>query len=242
MLRFRIAYGVFKVVQILLVNLVVTGRENIPEKGPYLVTVNHMSTADTPLLLVAFPTQEWRFFAGEKWQDHWLWGPLMGRLGGIFINRGEVDRQAVKQALKALDEGAVFGLAPEGTRSKVGEMQEAKSGAAYLANRGQVPILPVGIVNSDILFASVRRLQRITIEVHIGQPYFLPDSGRRARSTELDAYTHLIMVKIAALLPQRYRGVYRDSPALAALLAGEDPWPHCLALVDPQKLRGRDEG
>ena len=200
-----------------------------------------MSTADTPLLLVAFPAQEWRFFAGEKWQDHWLWGPLMGNLGAIFINRSEIDRQAIQQALKAIDDGAVFGLAPEGTRSKVGEMQEAKSGAAYLANRGRVPILPVGIVNSDMLFASARRLRRITIEVHIGEPYYLPDAGRRARSNELNAYTHLIMVKIAALLPERYHGVYRESPALKALLAGEDPWPHCLVLAGAEQAERKRE-
>ena len=106
-------------------------------------------------------------------------------------------------------------------------MQEAKTGAAYLASRGQVPILPVGIVNTDVLFANVRRLKRTTVQVRIGEPYYLPDLGRRARSADLDAYTHLIMVHIAALLPERYYGIYRDSPALKALLAGEDPWPYC---------------
>ncbi len=225
--RFILARYAIKIIQVLLADLKVTGREKIPANGPYLVTVNHMSTADTPLLLVSFPAQEWRFFAGEKWQDHRLWGPLMGWLGAIFIKRGEVDRRAIQEALAAIKDGDIFGLAPEGTRSKVGEMQPAKTGAAYLANRGQVPILPVGIVNSDILFASVRRLKRISVEVHIGEPYSLPDDGRRARSQDLDAYTHLIMVRIAALLPERYHGVYRDSRALAALLAGEDPWPYC---------------
>lgn len=227
MIRHRIARAGWKGVQVLLANLEVSGNKNIPPEGPYLVTVNHMSAADTPILFVSFPTQEWRFFAGEKWQDHWLWGPMMGSLGAIYIKRDEVDRRAIKEALAAVNQGAVFGLAPEGTRSKVGEMQEAKSGAAYLASRSQVPILPVGIINSDILFANVRRLKRITVEVRIGEPYYLPDIGRRARSADLDAYTHLIMVHIAALLPERYYGVYRDSPALSALLAGEDPWPYC---------------
>ena len=227
MLRYKIARSSWKVIQLALADVVVTGEENIPQEGPFLVTINHMSAADTPLLLVSFPAQEWRFFAGEKWQDHWLWGPMMGALGAIFIKRGEVDRQAIQEALKAIEEGAVFGLAPEGTRSKVGEMQEAKTGAAYLASRGQAPILPVGIVNTDILFANVRRFKRARVEVRIGQPYYLPDLGRRARSTDFAAYTHLIMVHIAALLPERYHGIYRDSPALQALQAGEDPWPYC---------------
>ncbi len=159
-LRHRIAHAGWKIVQVLLADLAVVGKENIPPEGPYLVTVNHMSAADTPLLFVSFPTQAWRFFAGEKWQDHWLWGPMMGSLGAIYIKRGEVDRRAIQEAVTALNRGEVFGLAPEGTRSKVGEMQEAKAGAAYLASRGQVPILPVGIINSDVLFANVRRLRR----------------------------------------------------------------------------------
>jgi len=227
MIRFRLARLVFGFLQFLLADLKVSNRERIPPKGPYIVTVNHMSAADTPLILVAFPVQEWVFFAGEKWQDHWLWGPLMGWLGAIYINRGEVDRAAIKEAATAIEEGAFFGAAPEGKRSKGGSMEPAKDGAAYLASRGQVLIVPVGIVNSDVLFANAKRLRRSEIEVRIGEPYYLPDLGRRARSRDLSAYTHLIMVKIAALLPERYHGYYKDSPALDALLSGKDPWPFC---------------
>jgi 1-acyl-sn-glycerol-3-phosphate acyltransferase len=230
MLRYRLAHAFFNFIQFILTDLKVYGRENIPTQGPYIVTVNHMSTADTPLLFVAFPPLNWRFFAGEKWQDHALWGPLMGWLGAIYINRGEVDRRALKAAIQAIEEGTVFGTAPEGTRSKVGEMQPAKDGAAYLAGRGQVLIVPVGMVNTDILFANTRRLRRPKIEVRIGRPYYLPDIGRRPRSRDLPAYTHLIMVKIAALLPERYHGHYQDSPALKALLDGRDPWPYCREL------------
>ncbi|MEZ4517396.1 MAG: lysophospholipid acyltransferase family protein [Chloroflexota bacterium] len=100
-------------------NLTVTGLENIPDMGPYLVAVNHMSSADSPMLMIAFPLLPWRFFAGESWRDHWFFGPAMQWLGGIYINRGQVDRAAIREAVDALEHGAVFGLAPEGTRSKV---------------------------------------------------------------------------------------------------------------------------
>ena len=230
MLRYQIARGGWKVIQMALADLTVHGEENIPSQGPFLVTLNHMSAADTPLLFVSFPTEEWRFFAGEKWRDHWLWGPMMSSLGAIYIKRGEVDRRAIQEALTAIEEGAVFGLAPEGKRSRGGEMQAAKTGAAYLASRSKAPILPVGIINTDVLFANVRQLKRTKAEVVIGKPYYLPDLGRRAKSADLEAYTQLIMVHIAALLPDRYHGVYRDSPALKALLDGEDPWPHCLQI------------
>jgi 1-acyl-sn-glycerol-3-phosphate acyltransferase len=196
---------------IVLARLHVTGRENIPPSGPYLVVVNHMSSADTPILLLAFPPLPWRFFAGEKWRDHPLFGPLMGWLGAIYINRGEVDRRALRQALDDLEDGAVFALAPEGTRSRVGVMQPAKDGAAFLALRANVPILPVGLSNTDRLFANFRRLRPTDIEIRIGRPFTLPQSGGRVRSHELSAYTNLIMSYIAALVAERHRGPYSPS-------------------------------
>ena len=226
MIRYKIAYLPLKFVQITLSRLDVNGRENIPASGPYIVAVNHMSVADTPILFLSFPFVQWRFFAGEKWRSHWLYGPVMGWLGAIYINRGAVDRQALRQALTALDEGHVFGLAPEGSRSKVGAMQEARGGVAYLASRANVPILPVGLVNTDILFANTKRLRRPQITVNIGQPFTLPTLGRRPRAQDMEAYTHYIMVQIAAQLPDRYHGIYADSPALAALLRGEAAWPY----------------
>lgn len=228
MWRFRISRIVFTLAQKILCRLVVLGRENIPASGPYILTVNHLSTADIGIIFVGFPVQEWHYFAGEKWAKHPLWGPLMSWLGVIFINRGEVDRRALRQALSALAEGSTFALAPEGTRSKIGYMQPGKDGAAYLAAQAGVPILPVGISNSDVLFANFRQLRRATITMRIGKPFTLPDLGRRVRGLDLTDYTCLIMTHIAALVEPRHRGAYDNTPALTALLDGEDPWPYCV--------------
>ena len=229
MWRFRISRVVFTLAQQILCRLKVEGLENIPPDGPYILTVNHLSTADIGIVFVGFPPGAYRYFAGEKWAKHWLWGPLMSWLGVIFVNRGEVDRKALREALAAIEGGTPFALAPEGTRSKVGYMQPAKDGAAYLASQASVPILPVGISNSDILFAGFRRMRRVTVTMRIGKPFTLPDLGRRARGQDLSAYTCLIMTHIAVLVEPRHRGVYGDTPALAALQAGEDPWPYCEA-------------
>jgi 1-acyl-sn-glycerol-3-phosphate acyltransferase len=229
MFRYRLVRFIMTLIQVTLCRLVVFGRENIPEAGPYLVVVNHMSTADTPLVLIAFPIIRWRFFAGEKWEDHWLFGPLMGWLGAIYIDRENVDRGAVREALAALRAGDVFALAPEGSRSKVGHMLPAKNGAAFLAARAGVPILPVGLSNTDNLFATARRFHRSTVTMRIGRPFTLPALDQRVRSADLDAYTHLIMVRIGALVDPRHRGDYAGSPALQALLDGQDPWPFCTA-------------
>ena len=232
MFRYRLIRAAMHITRtILLTRLEVIGRENIPASGPYIVTLNHMSVADTPLLLMGFPLVEWAFFAGEKWRSHPIYGPIMAWLGAIYINRGEVDRRGLRDAMVAIERGVVFGLAPEGSRSKDGRMKGAKVGAAYLANRSGVPILPVGFQNNDLLFANFKRLRTTRVKLTIGESYTLPEIGRRAKGADLAAYTHLIMVKVAALLPARYHGIYADSPALAALLAGEDPWPACQTAV-----------
>ena len=107
-------------------------------------------------------------------------------------------------------------------------MMAAKDGAAYLASRADVLILPVGLANCDHIFVNFKQLQSTEIHVNIGEPFMLPDMDRRARARDLPAYTEYIMAHLAAQLPERYRGVYADSPALAALARGEDPWPICL--------------
>jgi 1-acyl-sn-glycerol-3-phosphate acyltransferase len=193
------------------------------------VATNHMSKADPPLLLLALGPVPLRFFAGEKWERHLIFGPIMKWVGAIYINRGEVDRKALREALHAIEAGSIFGLAPEGTRSRIGALIQARDGAAYLATRAKAPVVPFGVVNSDAVGRNLMRLRRTQLEIHIGRAVQLPERGRRPKGAELAAYTRYIMIHIAALLPDWQRGFYRESRALAALEKGRDPWPYCLA-------------
>src|SRR5690606_8871844 len=94
--------------------------------------------------------------------------------------------------------------------------------------RADVPLVPMAVTNTDKLGRNLKRLRRTKMDVHIGEPFRIPDLGHRAKGRELEAATHLIMVQIANLLPEAYHGYYAGSPALTALQKGEDPWPACL--------------
>jgi len=226
----RLLRLVLRFILLLVGDIEVVGLENLPRSGGYIVAPNHLSKADAPLVFLALPIPpvQIHYFAGEKWGRHVIYGPLLRRSNAISINRGEVDRRALKEALQTLKSGRVFGLAPEGTRSRTGGLIRAKDGAAYIASRADVPIVPCAVTGTEVLGRNVLRLRRTRMKVVFGQAFTLPDLGAKVRSPDLAAYSHLIMVKIAELLPERYRGYYANSPALAALGRGEDPFPYCL--------------
>ena len=207
----------------------VEGIENVPLEGSFIIVTNHISKADAPLIFLTLPVDanRVRYFAAEKWEAHWFFGPILHRANAVFVNRGQVDRKAIKTSIEAIEAGQIFGLAPEGTRSKTGALMPAKSGAAYLASRTDIPIVPIGLINTDIVGDNVAHLRRTNMIVRYGKPFRLPALGRRPKSKDMDAYTTLIMVHIAELLPERYHGHYANHPALLALQRGEDPFPYC---------------
>lgn len=203
----RVLKALVRILLPLLMRLEVTGRENFPERGPYILVTNHLAVFDTPVLLVVCP-HPIRAFAAAKHRRNPIYRPILAAGGSIWVRRGEVDRQALRQALAWLEQGGVLGMAPEGTRARgVYALQRAKSGTAYLATRADVPIVPVGITGTEKVKKSLPRLRRARVRVVIGEPFRLPESGR-VRGPKLDEYTDLIMQRIAALLPAEYRGVY----------------------------------
>jgi len=196
----------------LLTRLHVSGQENAPLEGPVLFVTNHLHHLDAPIVGASLPRMGY-VLAAEKYQGH-IFGPILRIGGAIFINRGEADRRALRQALNALEDGYSLSVAVEGTRSRSGTLAEGKSGAAYFATRTGVPIVPVVVWGTEKIIPSWLRLRRAEVFVRFGEPFHLPEG--RARSADLDTYTEQIMLRLAALLPPKYRGVYADHPALQA--------------------------
>jgi 1-acyl-sn-glycerol-3-phosphate acyltransferase len=206
---YRVAVGIVRVLLHIVARLQIEGQEHIPRQGPFILATNHLHWLDSPLVAATFPYRAY-VFAADKWAKHRLLGALFRSLEAIWVRRGEVDRQALRQALDVLREGAVLGLAPEGTRSKTGGLQPGRTGAAYMAFRAGVAVLPVACTGQEKVLPALRHLRRATVRVQFGAPLYPPQVEGKTSSAEVQAFTKEIMYRLAAMLPPEYRGVYGD--------------------------------
>jgi 1-acyl-sn-glycerol-3-phosphate acyltransferase len=197
----------------------VEGLDNIPTQGPYILVANHLSRVDAPLLLTIVRNDNVTGWAAAKYRQHLLFGLIIRLGGGIFIRRGEIDRDALAAALAWLRKGNIFGMAPEGTRSKTGALIRAKTGAAYLADQAKVPVVPVAITGTEAMTQNLLRLRRSRLTVRVGEPFRLPPLQESERTKSLRRNTDEIMCRIAAMLPPAYRGVYAEHPSLKEFLS-----------------------
>lgn len=194
------------------------GQENIPTRGATILAVNHLHIFDATAVMPAVPRMVVTLAAG-KWRRHMIINTILRMAGVIYVRRGEVDRDALRQCLAVLREEHVLAVAPEGTRSKTGGMQRAKPGIAYLASHSNAVIVPIGIAGTERFRSAWRHLRRPVCHVVIGRPFRLPAGQGKVTTDQLQAYADLIMVRIGLLLPSQYRGVYAER--IAAVEAGQ---------------------
>jgi cytidylate kinase len=190
----------------------------LPKSGPMIMAANHASSAD-PVLIGAFLNQVLGRPLNWLGKREIVEFPLTGwafRIAGIHpVDREAADLEAFRTAMRILEAGQTLAVFPEGTRSKDGALQQVREGVGMLALRSGARVLPVAVIDSDILWPRGRLLPRFgkRVTVRYGTPFLvadeleaagLPIRGRQAT----EAATRLIMARIAALLPPRQRGVY----------------------------------
>jgi len=202
----------------LLTRLETEGLENVPAEGGAILAANHLSRVDSPLIFSLIEREDVTGLVADKYQKNLFLHPLIEAVGGIWINREQADFQALRVAREYLQKGGLLGIAPEGTRSHTGTLRQAKTGVAYLADKANVPIVPIAIWGTEKTFKELRYFRRARIKVRVGKPFRLPPLERNNRSGSLQRNTDELVCRIAALLPLEYRGVYADHPRLQELL------------------------
>ena len=153
----------------ILVRIDVQGIDNLPRKGPAIIAPNHVSWFDLPIIF-AYANSSVVTFTAEKWEKHILSRWMLRTFGhAIFIQRGEIDRAALQAAVQGLRDGAVVGVAPEGTRSYDGILGTGHDGAAWLAGRTDAVIVPAAMWGHEDVFGDWKRLRRPRVCFHVGE-------------------------------------------------------------------------
>ena len=213
--------GLIRLIFNLIARVEVRGYENLPHGSSFVIATNHLGIADVPIAFYALNRWDMFVVIGEKWRDVGLFRWVGKHFNFIFIDRFNPDLKALRTIISLMEKNNILVIAPEGTRSRTGALIEAKPGVSYLATKLGRPIVPVGIVGTEDknLLNNVKKLRRSHIIVTAGPTFSLPPLPRQNRDELLKQYTDEIMCHIAALLPEKYRGVYTDHPRLKELLA-----------------------
>ena len=188
-------------------NLSVTEQECVPPFGPVILIANHLSINDPPVL-VATINRRLNFIAKQELFRNPAGRALLTQFGVHPFDRSGRAVHIIKLALMLLAQDQPVALFPEGTRSLDHSLQKGLPGAAYIAMKSQATILPVGISGTENFPAWRMLLPMCRIGVNIGQPFTLPSIEGRPSREVLQSMADMMMSRIAALLPEKYRGVY----------------------------------
>lgn len=199
----RIGFPLVRALALFLLPVRVEGLERLPREGAYILAANHVSWIDPPW--IEFVVRRPIRFMGKR---EIMRLPLLGwvlRETGVFpVARGEADRAALQEAMRALEQGEVFGVFPEGHRSESGALIRARRGVGLIAARSGAPIVPVGVIGTKS--ARLGAFWRRDVTIRFGEPFRSAELGVEDERALADE----VMRRIAALLPPAQRGVYRE--------------------------------
>lgn len=181
----------------------VSGRNNLPARGAYIIAPVHRSNIDTPLS--AFVTSRRVRFMGKDslWKNPKI-GAVLSALGGFPVSRGTADLEALKRCVAVLDSGEPLVMFPEGTRQSGPSLHPLFDGPAYVAMKRGVPIVPVGIGGSErVMRKGSKMIWPHKCHVTIGQPIAVARSEGKLDRAAMAATT--------AELAQRLQMVFDDA-------------------------------
>lgn len=207
-----IALGFFRTLTSAICQIDDMALERVPSEGPLILVTNHVNVLEIPLFITRLhPRPISGFFAAYRMDSFWMrW--FLTTFGGIPVRRGVPDREAIDRAVERIKSGDIFGLTPEGTRSGDGCLQNGKPGVVHLALETNAPILPVVHWGSENWQQNLARLRRTPFHIAVGNPFLLNPTTVINRALRGEILLE-IMMEMASLLPQKYRGVYASSSA-----------------------------
>jgi 1-acyl-sn-glycerol-3-phosphate acyltransferase len=176
MLFYRIVRPIVTTICSVLWRTRVVGKENLPRNGGFVLAPSHRSMMDIPFAAVV-TNRRIRFMGKQSLFSLPVIGAVFSWLGGFPVARDGTDRKAVRDSVEMLRAGEVLCVFPEGTRQHGSKIQPLQPGAAYLALRSGVPIVPIGMAGTEEILRTrkspIPRFGRVVLVV--GEP-IVPDA------------------------------------------------------------------
>ena len=195
----------------------VDGIENVPREGGAILVSNHLNNAD-PCVIPAILSRRVVTMA-KKEMFKWPVVSLLFKFIGAFpVDRQGADLGALRQAQNVVNDGLLLLMFPEGTRSRDRQLHRGFPGTSLVAYRTGAPIIPVAITGTETVpwpWVFFRPFIGPRVTVRIGRPFY-PPHAERITSQAAQAATEELMLHIAELLPEAYRGEYRTAVAARA--------------------------
>ncbi len=183
--------------------------KKIPQKGPFIVAMNHINFLEVPMIMVElFPRKIHGIAKKETW-DNRIIGWVANSWEALSIDRDGSTAETFRQARKILEKGHFLLIAPEGTRSLDGKLHVGKPGVISIALHSKVPIIPVAHFGGEKVYKNLKTFKRTKFNFRVGTPIVLQPDGK-ADQNKRKYFTDQLMYRIAELLPEEYRGIYSN--------------------------------
>lgn len=192
----------------------VEGLENVPERIPFIAASNHASLYDGILLyciLIPKINKSIHALVNSAYWSNFITRAIVewGKAIPVFVGderNSKKNKEAFEKAVNYLKKGEVIGIFPEGKRSPDGKLQKAYTGAAKLALKAKIPVLPIGIIGSNRVLPKGKTFPRFArCDVKIGKlMHFEKYYGKKHDGKALEEATRSIMKEIAKLINKEY--------------------------------------
>ena len=200
------------------------GLENVPKKGAAIIAANHVSFLDSFFIPLVVKRRKVTYLAKADYFKSWKTSWFFKSAGQISCERvgGSKSQQSLEIALDVLKSGNLLGIYPEGTRSPDGRLYRGRTGIARLALASGVPVIPTGLIGTDVVMPKEAKLPKlgggVEVKVKFGKPLdFSRFAGRERDRFALRSVTDEIMYEIMQLSGQQYVEEYASRTATEPL-------------------------
>jgi 1-acyl-sn-glycerol-3-phosphate acyltransferase len=193
-------------------------------KGGYMLAANHLGRLDSLVVYYVIDNDDLIHPLTDKYKKYWSARIVAWWLNITWLTRGQADMKAIREFITRLKNGGIMVITPEGTRSKTMQLLKGEPGVIYIASSAGVPIVPIALTGTEdtVVVSRLKKFQRLKITINAPDKMYYPPEIKSVKGAERDALLQSsvdeIMCRIASMLPESYRGYYKDFPRVQELI------------------------